>query len=175
MKLERTRLFLSDRTVRSIIRQGLWRAIVLSLLWWILLEGDPEGWWYGGPVIAAATATSLWLAPEVGSFWHPVGLVRFIGFFLWQSLRGGVDVALRALDPWLPLHPQLIEYHLRLPVGPARVMLMNTISLLPGTLSVELHPTLLQVHVLDGRMDTQRSLQHVEAVVAELFAIEIEQ
>ena len=147
---------------------------MLALLWCILLEGDLKGWWYGLPVIAAATATSLWLAPEAGQFWHPVGLVRFIGFFLWQSLRGGVDVALRAIDPRLLLYPQLIEYRLRLPVGPARIVLMNTISLLPGTLSVELHPTLLQVHVLDGRMDTQRSLQQVEAVVARLFALKLE-
>ncbi len=168
-------MFASDRTVRSFVRQGLWRAIALALLWWILLEGDRKGWWYGLPVIAAATATSLWLAPEAGQFWHPVGLVRFISFFLWQSLRGGIDVALRAIDPRLPLHPQLIEYRLRVPVGPAQIVLMNTISLLPGTLSVALHPMLLQVHVLDGRMDVQRSLQQVEAVVAELFEIAIEQ
>lgn len=82
-------------------------------------------------------------------------------------------MALRAVNPALPLNPHLIEYPLRLPDGNSRIVLMNTISLLPGTLSVNLRDNCLQVHALDINPQTQQSLQHVETVVAHLFGIDI--
>ena len=53
-------------------------------------------------------------------------------------LKGGVYVAWRAFDPRMPITPELIEYPLRLPPGLPRVILVNMVSLLPGTLSAEL-------------------------------------
>ena len=91
----------------------LLRLLVLSLLWWLITEGA-GGWAVGTPVILLALGASYWLQPEPRVRLRPAGLLRFAGFFLVQSLRAGLDVALRAFRPSMPLYPALQEYRLRL-------------------------------------------------------------
>ena len=146
------------------------RIILLALLWWVITEGA-GGWYLGIPAILLALGTSYWLQPKPIVRLRPAGLLRFAGFFLVQSLRAGVDVALRAFRPTMPLYPALQEYRLRLPAGPARVFLADTMSLLPGTLSTELHDDRLGLHVLDTRLPVEADLRRVEVRVADLFGL----
>jgi multicomponent Na+:H+ antiporter subunit E len=152
-------------------RTGLIRAAFLALLWWALTEGSPAAWAFGVPVIALAVGASMVLHPRRDWSLRPFGLARFIGFFLWQSLRGGIDVAGRALHPRLPIAPAMVDYRLRLPEGPARVFLADVVSLLPGTLSAALSDGRLRLHVLDERMPVTRALGTVEERVAALFGL----
>ncbi len=161
------------RSFRTLLLHSLQRLPVFALLWWILIEGNPQGWWSGIPVILIAVLASLLLLPASRWRWSLQGIVRFVAFFLWESLRGGIDVALRAVNPALPLNPHLIDYPLRLPDGNSRIVLMNTMSLLPGTLSVNLQDNCLQVHALDVNPQTQQSLQQVETIVGHLFDIDL--
>ncbi len=164
---------LDEMTLRAWVWSGLLRLPLFALLWWILIEGKLAGWWYGIPVILMAVLVSLLLLPtprQSRPWWQTA---RFVGFFLWESLRGGIDVALRAINPRRPLNPDLIDYPLRLPEGNARIVLMNTISLLPGTLSANLHDDCLQVHTLDDNPQMMQSLEQVETLVAQLFGIDI--
>ncbi|MEW6037135.1 MAG: Na+/H+ antiporter subunit E [Pseudomonadota bacterium] len=152
----------------SHFKTALGRAVLFALFWWALTEGD-GAWWFGLPMIAIAVAASLALMPVGARLWRPAGLVHFLGFFLWHSLEGGIDVARRALHPRLPLAPVFVTYPLRLSEAGACVFLANTISLLPGTLSAELEGRLLRVHVLDRSLPVMRMLEAVEERVAGLF------
>jgi multicomponent Na+:H+ antiporter subunit E len=69
----------------------------------------------------------------------------------------------------MPITPELIEYPLRLPPGLQRVILVNTVSLLPGTLSAELGGQVLKVHVLDSLGDFLVELQALEQRVGCMF------
>ena len=122
------------------------RSLVFALLWWVLTGGAPDSWFIGVPVILLATRVSITLQPPVS--WSLSALLRFIPFFLWHSLCAGIDVARRALDPRLPISPGFYRYRWRLPPGLARVVMANTVSLLPGTLSAELDEEHLHVPVL---------------------------
>lgn len=154
------------------IRSLALRASVLAVAWWVLAQGHPDSLWVGVPVIVGAAAASMYLAPPgPASRLRAGALARLAIYFLWHSLRGGVDVALRALNPRLPLAPALLEYPLRLPPGPARVLLANTVSLMPGTLSATLWEDVLCVHVLDRRQPVATELRTLEARVAEAFGL----
>lgn len=144
------------------------RALLFALLWWIVTEGAVDSWVIGAPAVLIAAYASVALLPPTGIFWTEV--IRFIPFFLARSLYGGVDVARRALHPQLPIAPALVEYPLRLSIGLPRVILANTIALLPGTLSVDITADRLLVHVLDERMDYMAEFNAVEHRVARLFA-----
>jgi multicomponent Na+:H+ antiporter subunit E len=146
------------------------RTLLFTLLWWLITEGA-GGWTVGVPVIALAVGTSYWLQPQGQLRLRPIGVLRFAAYFLVQSLRGGLDVALRAFRPSLPLAPALVEYRLRLPAGAARVFLADTMSLLPGTLSTELRDDCLCLHVLDVRLPIEADLRQVEARIADLFGM----
>lgn len=148
-------------------QSGCLRAVVFALLWWILSAGAVESWPVGVPVVLIATLVSMLLLPDF--YLSPTGVARFVPFFVWQSLRGGADVAWRAFHPRMPITPGLIEYPLRLAPGLPRVFLVNTVSLLPGTLSAELSEDYLKVHVLDKQKNVVSELMVVEQAVARMF------
>ena len=94
------------------------RVVLFAMLWWVITEAAIDSWYIGVPVVAFAAWVSLVLLP--GFSLSLPGILRFIPFFLWHSLRGGVDVAWRALHPQLPISPGMVDYRWRLPPGLAR-------------------------------------------------------
>ena len=143
------------------------RALLFSIVWWALTDGTAGSWWIGAPAVACATVVSVTLVPPSGIVWREV--MGFVLFFLWHSLKGGVDVARRAFDPRMPIAPELIEYPLRLPPGLSQVALINITSLLPGTLSAEIEGQVLKVHVLDSRGDFLAGLKALEQRVGRMW------
>ncbi len=152
-------------------RTGWLRAVLFALMWWMLTDGEMDSWLIGAPVVLFATLVSVVLLPPFS--WSLTGIVRFVPFFLWRSLCGGMDVARRALHPRLPISPGLYDHRWRLPPGLPRVFMANTVSLLPGTLSAELDEEYLRIHVLDQTGTFASELKVVEVRVAGLFGLNL--
>ncbi len=151
---------------------ALVRLVAFSLLWAVLTQGG-GGWIIGVPAVVLATFLSLGLHAPISWRWRPMGVLRFIPYFLWQSLRGGIDVSRRALHPKLPIDPAVVHHTLLLPPGPSQVFFANTINLLPGTLSADLHEGHLTIHMLDAGLEYVMELKRVEERVADLFGVEL--
>jgi len=143
------------------------RALLFSLLWWALTDGAAGSWWIDAPAVVGALIISVTLVPPLGLVWREV--IGFVCFFLWHSLKGGADVAWRAFHRRMPITPELIEYPLRLPPGLSRAILVNTVSLLPGTLRAEPGGQVLKVHVLDSQGDFLVELEALEQRVGCMF------
>ncbi len=143
--------------------------LVLALVWWTLAGGSWSSWSVGVPLLLAC----FWLVHRLPSegpwLWRPAGMVRFLGFFLWQSVLSGVQVAWLALHPRVPLAPELVYYDLRLPATPPRVFFANAVSLLPGTLSCILTDDFLVIHTLKNGPAVAAGLARLEDRVAGLF------
>lgn len=150
------------------------RAALFAGLWWALAEGAARDWGVGLVSVVLAVATSAWLWPPTTTRLSPSGLLHFLVFFLWQSVRGGVLVARLALRPRLRLRPEVRRFRLRLPPGAGRVLLADTLSLLPGTVSAGFGEDDLQLHVLDRDLVVEADLRAAEAVVAGLLGLELE-
>lgn len=158
----------SARTSRSALR----RAGVFALFWLVAAEGNLSAWPLALAGVTAATAASLWLLPA--KTLPPIsagGLLRFLVWFVRQSLAGGWQVALLALQPRPALRPALIEVPLPLSPGLPRLLFTAALSLMPGTLGVRLQGDTLLVHVLDREQpladDAARLADRVAAVFAE--------
>ena len=76
---------------------ALSHASVFAALWWALTGGAADSWLVGVPSVLAATVASQLLWRRHTGWWSPLALLRFVVFFLRESMRGGVDVARRAL------------------------------------------------------------------------------
>ncbi|MGK2953200.1 MAG: Na+/H+ antiporter subunit E [Thiobacillus sp.] len=157
------------------VRAFLWRSALFAGLWWALTDGRADSWGVGGVSILAAVMLSLRLLPPVPTYVSRIGLLRFLLFFFFQSLRGGTQVAWFALRPRPGLRPGIHEISLRLPEGIGRVLLVNTLSLLPGTLSVGLQGNRLCLHVLDEQASTEADVRHAEIRVAHMLGLQLEQ
>lgn len=153
--------------VSFLATSALW-ALPLAASWWALSEGRAGSWGVGLPTVAAAALLAARLLPLPRSRPRPGPLLRFAGWFLVESVRGGVDVARRALSPSLPIDPDLLELTTTLPEGAARVVLADAVSLLPGTVTIELDGDRVLVHALDAA-GTERGFREVEARLAALF------
>jgi multicomponent Na+:H+ antiporter subunit E len=147
------------------------RLVGFSLLWWLLTNGSADSWPAGLIMVPLALLLSLALRPPVPWRISLPAALAFIPFFLQQSIRGGIDVAGRAFSTRLPLDPALLEHPLSLPRGTARIFLLNTISLLPGTLSADLVEDRLVVHCLDTDATAADDLRRLEDRIAALFML----
>jgi multicomponent Na+:H+ antiporter subunit E len=157
------------------VRALLWRSALFAGLWWTLTDGRADSWGVGSISILAAVMLSLRLMPPVQTYVSRIGLLRFLGFFFVQSLRGGAQVAWFALRPRMGLRPGIHEIPLRLPEGIGRVLLANMQSMLPGTLSVELRGNHLCLHVLDIDAPTEADVRRAETMMAQMLGLQLEQ
>lgn len=149
----------------------LFRGTAFALVWWVLAEGRPDSWGVGAVSAAAALAASLDLAPPLAARVSPTGLLGFAGFFLTQSVKGGVQVAVRAFRPRMDLAPALVDVPVTLPEGLPRVLLVNTLNLLPGTVCVRLEGDRLRLHVLDARQPVAGAVRETEARIARMLGV----
>lgn len=154
------------------IRSFFLRTLLFAGLWWILAEGRLDGWLLGSVAVAAASWTSIKLLPPGKQPVRLSGLIGFLRFFLWNSLRGGMQVAGMALRGRAALQPGIVELPVMLPPGGARILLINALGLMPGTLSVDLDDTSLRLHVLDERLPVVAEARALEAVISGLFGSE---
>lgn len=113
------------------------QVFAVLLLIWIALNGL-SGLGIGVLAAAAGAGLGAWLAPEAPYPWRPWRWLVFVLFFLWESFKGGFDVAARAVHPGLPITPRFNVHAISLPPGKPTTLLVSFISLLPGTLSVAL-------------------------------------
>ncbi len=140
-------------------------AATLMLLWLVLTGG--KGLPYGLTAALLAAAISAWVAPGMVFTPRPLGLLRFVGLFLYNSLVGGADVGWRAMHPAMPMQPRWIDYQLRLQHPASRTLFLLTVNLTPGTLAANLHGDTVRVHAITA--DTAGELARVEAAIGALF------
>jgi multicomponent Na+:H+ antiporter subunit E len=114
------------------------RALSFLLLWVILIGTGSLDTVVGLFAVVTATWASLLLVPAGTGMVTPLAVVVLLARLPWQSLVAGVDVARRALDPRLPLHPGLVSCPPRLPPGLARNAFRALMSLQPGSLPVSI-------------------------------------
>lgn len=153
---------------------ALWSLLPLTALWWIIAGGAAGSWIIGVPAILAAAWAVARLGTGVDVRLSMAGWLRFLPFFLWESLLGGVDVARRTLERQVRVAPGFLHYETRLADPAARVFLTNCVCLVPGTLAAELEGDRLTVHVLSTEMDSDVELRRLEQAVARLFCEHLE-
>lgn len=152
-------------------RRFVVKFVALALIWAILTDFRADALVFGLPAVVAGAALVFLIPVSPGWRLSPRHALSFAVWFSVQSVRGAVDVALRAFAPSLPLRPGFRTYTPSLPKGAPRIMFLNTITLLPGTMSAELLGDAVCVHMLDTTADLEADLRELEARVAALFTL----
>ncbi len=150
------------------VQKIMLRGLGFSALWWVLAEGLPGSWTLGVIAVLLATGTSLILSPLTPGGVSLLALFRFMVFFVRNSLRGGIQVAAMALRGRSALRPALVDVPTMLPPGGQRILLVNALGLMPGTLVVESVDEVLRFHLLDERLPVVAEVRALEAVIAKL-------
>lgn len=141
-------------------------------LWLLLNEGDLTSLIVGVPAALFGVALSRHLPAAARSRVSARGLLEFIIYFLWQAVVGGWDVARRALGRRSQVQPGFVSYCMNLPRGLPRAVFLDTLTLLPGTLSADVQGAEMRMHVIDIDAHSQEQIKELEDRVARLFGLE---
>lgn len=101
------------------------------------------------------------------SFGLPFYFLQYLIVFLRALIISNIDMARRVVSPNLPISPDIVEIetHLRSPLG--KLMLANSITLTPGTLTVDVVDNILRIHWIDTRSVDE--LHSATRIIAEQF------
>jgi multicomponent Na+:H+ antiporter subunit E len=72
--------------------------------------------------------------------------VLYLFIFLWECVKANFDVAYRVLDPGLPIKPGIVKVKLNVKTDMARTMLANSITMTPGTITVDIIDDSIFIH-----------------------------
>lgn len=134
---------------------------VIMFIPWVLLTGfDPAELVLGAVVamvIAGIISKSLDYSFGPGSI---IGALRFllvyVPVFLWELVKANIDVAFRVLSPQLPINPGFVRIPTGIKGDYGRLALANSITLTPGTLSVDGDEDHLYIHWIDVKGETEK-------------------
>ena len=103
-------------------------------------------------------------------FWLVVYTVEFIGFVI----KANFDVAYRVLNIYLPIRPGIVKVRTKLKTDLARTFLANSITLTPGTLTVDCVGDHLYIHWInitseDPQEETQIIVRKFERLLERIF------
>lgn len=73
----------------------------------------------------------------------------YIFVFLRELFKSAIDVARRIVSPSLPINPGIVKVRTRLQSKLGRIVLANSITLTPGTMTVESRGEYLYIHWID--------------------------
>jgi len=91
--------------------------------------------------------------------YFPIKLLRFlfiyIPVFIWKLILANLDVARRVLSPKIPVNPGIVEVKTDLKGDLGKLTLANSITLTPGTLSIDVKEDKIFVHTIDIKGKTK--------------------
>jgi len=97
----------------------------------------------------------------------PFSVLQYLLVFFRALIEANVDMARRVLSPSMPVYPAIVEVHTELKSPLGKLLLANSITLTPGTLTVDVLDDTLLVHWIDARGAVD--MQHTTSLIAGRF------
>ena len=146
------------------------QTIVLFTLW-MLLSGTTNAYHIVLGIIYSLTISLLNVGRH-GSSSQMFPLIQVLLYLPWLFLRiilRSLKVTKTTLTPTLPIAPTLFTYKFNLKDHRAIALLGNSITLTPGTVTVEVSSTELIIHTLNMDMTTDGTSGLMEQKIARAF------
>jgi len=156
-------------------------VFILALILWLLLT-----WTLNYQDFLVGMGVSFLLAIFVGDFLSKpskkkilqpkryLWFLLYIPVFLYFCIKANFDMAYRVIHPKLPIKPGIVKVRTALKSRAARMVLANSITLTPGTLSVDIKDEYLYIHWIyvvseDIEKATQIIVKRFESILKEVF------
>lgn len=100
------------------------------------------------------------------------GVYLFV--FFWDLVKSNIHVALIVLKPSLPINPGIVKTKTILKSKMARMILTNSITLTPGTLTVDIEDDILYIHWIDVKSEdidvaTEKIVKKFEKILVKIY------
>ena len=132
---------------------------LLFFICWVIFAGDltVEIALFGLAIAAAIFAFQCKfldhsIQKEINLYKNSLWMLRYLIILVLEILKANIDVMRLILSPKYETEPTLIHFRTDLKSNFARVLLANSITLTPGTITVSLEGDEYTVHCLDKSM-----------------------
>jgi multicomponent Na+:H+ antiporter subunit E len=98
-------------------------------------------------------------------FWAIV----YVFIFLWECIMANLDVAYRVLHPGLPIKPGIVKVKTNLVTDTGKALLANSITMTPGTITVDILDDSLYIHWIYVRSKDPEVYTHAIAGMFEKY------
>ncbi|MCK4893324.1 MAG: hypothetical protein GQ561_05930 [Calditrichae bacterium] len=114
---------------------------------------------------------------EIGRIFHPIRLfwlIVYLPVFAWQVVKSNLDVTYRVFHPEIPIRPGIVKVKTILKTDIAKTFLANSITLTPGTLTVDFIDDNLYIHWIniisdDPEVETKIIVSKFEKYLKRIF------
>ena len=101
-------------------------------------------------------------------------ILKYLIVFIIALIKANFDVAKRVINPKLPINPGIVTYHTTLESDTAKMFLANSITLTPGTLTVDVIDDKLYIHWIDVKSEDPEVIyseigKDFEMILKEIF------
>jgi len=139
-------------------RGFVWLFLVTFALWLALSSRlDPPEFICGGVV---CLIISLFAAHMYSRLGFPSLSIKMVLFFLayiivllWEIIKANFDVAYRVIHPKMPINPGIVVIKTHLKSDIAKLILANSITLTPGTFTLDVIGDKLLIHWINVKAE----------------------
>ncbi|MEC8990027.1 MAG: Na+/H+ antiporter subunit E [Candidatus Latescibacterota bacterium] len=136
----------------------LFSLVIILFGTWLLWSGIYQpltiGFGVGSCLFVAWLASRMGIGDAEG---HPVHLIPklilYVPWLVWAIVKANIDVARRILNPRLPISPRMVKVKGTQRDDLGRAIYANSITLTPGTVTVDLQGDELTVHALTAEAE----------------------
>jgi len=147
---------------------------LLSLLIWLGLSWPPDWQHLGVGILVAgfiSYMTGDMFVKRLNIFQNPrryLWFLYYIPFFIWECIKANIDVAYRVIHPNRPINPGIVKVKTNLRSDTALTFLANSITLTPGTLSVDIDEAegFLYIHWINVK---EKDIEKATRLIVERF------
>ena len=156
---------------RPISLKFLFLKAMALFVFWVLLSASLE-WIHLGLGLIFSFAVA-WInsghSPFVPKFRLWSRILLYLPWLFYKIVQSSLHLSKLILHPTLPIAPQLISVESKLNHHAAVVLLGNSITLTPGTITAEVDRNKLIVHALDKVLSEDVASKQIETKIAEIF------
>ncbi len=88
--------------------------------------------------------------------------VLYLLVFIRELIKSNINVAMRVISPSLPINPGIVKIKTRLKSPMGRLILANSITLTPGTLTIDIKDDTLYIHWIDVKtLDPEQAAREI--------------
>jgi len=156
---------------RSISSAFLFLKAMALFVFWVFLSASFE-WIHLGLGLIFSFAVA-WInsdrSPFVPKFRLWLRAPFYLPWLFYKIIQSGLHLSKLILHPALPIAPQLISVESKLRHRAAVVLLGNSITLTPGTITLEVDRNKLIVHAMDKILCDDIASKQIESKIADIF------
>jgi len=101
-------------------------------------------------------------------------MLVYIPLFVWEMTKANFDVAYCVIHPKMPIDPGIVRVKTRLKSEMGRTFLANSITLTPGTFTIDIKKDILYIHCIkvpatDLETATEKIVKRFEKLLLKIF------